>query len=156
MQVQDSQIIRLIDRISQHYRENIANRFIRPSLLQLPLDGAAWNLIDGLMERSSLFGYELEDLYRQIAAAAQFVFYAQRDISGIRSRQERQQTVAASDRVLQTMALNNLNSNLKVLADLLYELYIKLVELDKRTKPRNPIYTQIAELADIGQQLVGN
>jgi hypothetical protein len=159
MQIQDPQVIRLIDRIGQHYRTNIANRFIRPFLLLLPLDNTARNAIENFMEKGSQFsyqGYEVEDLYHQIAAAAQFVFYARRDMPSIRSRQDMGHSLGGSDRILREMALNNLNSNLKVLADLLYELYIKLVELDKAENQRNPIYTQISDLADIGHQLVGN
>jgi hypothetical protein len=159
MQIQDPQIIRLIDRIGQHYRANIANRFIRPFLLLLPLENTARNAIENFMEKNaqlSYQGYELEDLYHQLAAAAQFVFYARRDMSSIRSRQDMGHNLSGSDRVLKEMALNNLNSNLKVLADLLYELYIKLVDMDKAQNPRNPIYTQISELVDIGHQLVGS
>jgi hypothetical protein len=159
MQIQDPQIIRLIDRIGQHYRSNIANRFIRPFLLLLPMDNTAWNAIEDFMEKDSQFtyqGYELEDLYHQLAAAAQFVFYSYRDMPGIRSRQDIGHSLSGPDRVLREMALNNLNSNLKVLADLLYELYIKLVELDKAKNPRNPIYSQIPDLVDIGHRLVGN
>jgi citrate synthase len=159
MQIQDPQIIRLIDRIGQHYRANIANRFIRPFLLLLPLENPARNAIENFMEKGSQLsyqGYEMEDLYHQIAAAAQFVFYARRDMPSIRSLQDMGHNLSGSDRVLKEMALNNLNSNLKVLADLLYELYIKLVDLDKAQNPRNPIYTQIADLVDIGHQLVGS
>jgi hypothetical protein len=159
MQIQDPQIIRLIDRIGQHYRANIANRFIRPFLLLLPLENTSRNAIENFMEKSaqlSYQGYEMEDLYHQLAAAAQFVFFARRDMPSIRSRQDMGHNLSGSDRVLREMALNNLNSNLKVLADLLYELYIKLVDMDKAHNPRNPIYTQIADLADIGHQLVGS
>jgi hypothetical protein len=159
MQVQDPQVIRLIDRIGQHYRSNIANRFIRPFLLLLPIDNTAWNTIEDFMEKESRFSYqgvELEDLYRQIAAAAQFVFLARRDMPSIRSRQDTGHSLSEPDRVLREMTLNNLNSNLKVLADLLYELYIKLVELDKAKNPRNPLYSQIPDLVDIGHRLIGN
>jgi hypothetical protein len=159
MQVQDPQIIRLIDRIGQHYRSNIANRFIRPFLLLLPIDNTAWNIIEDFMEKESRFtyqGFEMEDLYRQVAAAAQFVFFARRDMPSIRSRQDINHSLSESDRVLREMTLNNLNSNLKVLTDLLYELYIKLVELDKMKNPRNPLYSQIPDLVDIGHRLIGN
>jgi len=54
------------------------------------------------------------------------------------------------------MAINNFSSNLQLLADLLNELYIKLVDLDKQASGGHaPLYTQIPELQDIGRQLVG-
>jgi hypothetical protein len=60
------------------------------------------------------------------------------------------------DKVLRDMAVNNFASNLKVLADLLNELYVKLVELDKAdAKGHRPAYLSIPELEDIGQMLIG-
>jgi hypothetical protein len=159
MQIQDARIIRLIERIGEHYRSNIANRFIRPALLQLQIDNQAWNLIEILMERGDQFryqGYELDELYRQIAAAADLVFQARTNlIPGIRNRQSIA-TMTGSDRVLRNMAVNNFASNLQVLADLLNELFVLLVEADKvQARGRKPLYAQMPEVADLGQRLIG-
>jgi hypothetical protein len=60
------------------------------------------------------------------------------------------------DRVLRDMAVNNFSSNLQLFADLVNELYIKLVELDKiDAKGRRPLYLNMPELQDIGRMLVG-
>jgi hypothetical protein len=54
------------------------------------------------------------------------------------------------------MAVNNFASNLQVFADLVNELYITLVEMDKaEAKGHRPLYLSMAELQDIGRQLVG-
>ena len=54
------------------------------------------------------------------------------------------------------MAINNFNSNLQVFADMLNELYVLLVELDKAdSQGKKPLYLQLPELADIGLHLVG-
>jgi hypothetical protein len=159
MQIQDARIIRLIERIGEHYRSNIANRFIRPALLQLQIDNQAWNLIEILMDRGDQFryqGYELDELYRQIAAAADLVFQARTNlIPGIRNRQ----SIAAMtgpDKVLRDMAVNNFASNLQVLADLLNELFVLLVEVDKiQARGHKPLYAQMPEVADLGQRLIG-
>jgi hypothetical protein len=159
MQIQDARIIRLIERIGEHYRSNIANRFIRPALLQLQIDNQAWNLIEILMERGTQFryqGYELDELYRQLAASADLIFQARTNlIPGIRNRQ----SIAAmtgSDKVLHNMAVNNFAANLRVLADLLNELFMLLVEADKgQARGRRPLYAQMPEVADLGQRLIG-
>jgi hypothetical protein len=53
------------------------------------------------------------------------------------------------------MAINNFPSNLKIFADLLNELYVKLVEIDKNASAgHTPLYAQMPELKDLGQQLV--
>jgi hypothetical protein len=54
------------------------------------------------------------------------------------------------------MAVNNFGSNLQLFADLVNELYVGLVELDKTdSKGHMPLYLQMPELGDIGRQLVG-
>jgi hypothetical protein len=157
MQIQDPEIIRLIDRIGEHYRTNVANRFIRPALLQLSIDNQVWALIDVLMEKGDRYqGYELDDLYRQLAAAADLVFVIRTKlVPGIRSRPGIA-VVTGSDKVLQDMALNNFGSNLRILTDLLNELFMMLVEADKaQAKGRKPLYAQMPEVADLGKRLIG-
>jgi hypothetical protein len=160
MQIHDAQAIRLIERIGEHYRTNISNRFIRPALLQLPLEKQAWDLIEILTEKIEQYqyqGYHLDELYRQIAAAARFVSLTRRElVPGLRSRLG-SGSGSGPDRVLRDMAVNNFGSNLQLFADLVNELYVNLVELDKLdAKGRRPLYMQMPELADIGRMLVGS
>jgi hypothetical protein len=159
MQIREPEIIRLIERLGDHFQANISNRFIRPALLQLPLDKQSWDLIEILTEKIEQFryqGFHLDELYHQIAAAARFVFLCRREVvPGLRHRLSHGGS-SGSDRVLRDMAVNNFASNLQIFADMLNELYVKLVELDKKgSKGRKPLYQQIIELEDIGRQLVG-
>lgn len=155
MQIQDAAIIRLIERIGEHYRANISNRFIRPTLLQLPFDNQSWDLLESLTEKPSSQATHLDELYREIVAASHFVAVVRREMPGIRSRLSRSDP-ASQERVLREMAANNLASNLQVFADLVNELYIKLVEADKAdAKGHIPLYTQMAELSNVGRLLVG-
>ena len=156
MQIQDPRIIRLIDRIGEHYRLNVANRFIRPALLQLSIDKQKWSLIDVLMEKADAYqGYELDELYRQLAASADLVFQARTNlIPGLRSRQNIG-AVSGPDKVLRDMAMSNFASNLKVLADLLNELFVLLVDADKAlAKGHKPLYVQMPEVANLGKLLI--
>ena len=159
--IRDAQIVRLIERIGEHYRTNISNRFIRPALLQLPLEKQSWDLIEILTEKIEQFryqGFHLDELYRQIIAAARFVSITRRDlVPTLRNRLSSGSSGSGSDRVLRDMAVNNFGSNLQVFADLVNELYVNLVELDKlEAKGKRPLYMSIPELQDIGRLLVGN
>jgi hypothetical protein len=157
MQVQDASITRLIERIGEHYRTNISNRFIRPVLLQMPFDNQSWDLLDDLTEQGAVSGNHLDELYRQIIAAAHFVAVVRREVvPGLRSRVNRGGDPAGPDRVIRDMAVNNFSSNLQVFADLVNELFVKLVEADKAdAKGHMPLYAQLPELSNVGRLLVG-
>ena len=159
MQIREGNVIRLIERISEHYRTNISNRFIRPALLNLALEKQSWDAIETLTEKVEQYryqGFQLDELYRQIIAAARFVSITRREmVPTLRNRLSNQTT--GPDKVLRDMAINNFGSNLQVFADLLNELFVNLVELDKTAaKGRRPFYMSMPELQDVGRMLVGN
>ena len=153
----DARVVRLVERIGEHYRMNISNRFIRPTLLQISLEKQSWDLLETLTEKVEQYrqGFHLDELYRQIIAAARFVSIVRRDLAPtLRSRLS---GGSGPDRVLRDMAVNNFSSNLQVFADLVNELYICLVEVDKSSaRGRRPLYTSIPELNDVGRMLVGS
>ena len=157
--VRDAQIIRLVERISDHYRTNISNRFLRPALLQLALDKSVWDQIETFTEKFEQFAYQgfhLDELYRQIAASAKFVYAVRRDVAPTIRYRLGNTGANGTDKILREMAVNNFSFNLQLFADLLYDLYIKLVEIDTAgSKGKRPIYLQIPELIDLGQLLVG-
>ena len=155
MQIEDSSIIRLIERISEHYQTNISNRFIRPALLQLPFDNQSWTLMEDLTEKPPAQAIHLDELYREIVAAAHFVAVVRRELPSIRARVARSDP-SAPDKVLREMAVNNFGSNLQVFADLVNELFVKLVETDKAgAKGYAPLYSRMPDLSNVGRLLVG-
>ena len=149
--------MRLIERLGEHFRTNISNRYIRPALLNLPIDKQTWDLIENLTEKSEMYlyqGYHLDELYRQIASSARLVALARKDLSPL--LRIRLGSGPNSDRVLREMAINNFSSNLKLFADMLNELYVKLVAIDKENSAgKAPLYARMEELRDLGSQLVG-
>jgi hypothetical protein len=155
--VNDAYIIRLVERIGEHYRSNIFTRFVRPALLQLPIEKQTWNLIEELTEKIEHYryqGFPLDELYRQVAAAARFISVTRRDLLPV--LRNRISTPAGSDRVLRDMAVNNFGSNLKVFTDMINELYLSLLGMDKKdAKGRKPVYLSIPELADVSSLLAG-
>jgi len=157
--IKDSNIVWLIERIGEHYRNNIANRFLRPVLLQLQIDKSTWDLIEILTEKMEMFryqGFHLDELYRQIAACARFV-EAARNKTAIKNKMNSLPGGSgSSDKILRDMAVSNFSSNLQVFADLLNELYMGLVDIDKKNAGKQqPVYTQIHELYNIGRLIVG-
>ena len=157
--VKDAHIVRLIEQIGEHYRTNISNRFLRPVLLQLQVDKNTWDQIEVLTEKMELFryqGFHLDELYRQIAACARLVEIA-RNKSTIKNKMNNLPG-GGPDKILRDMAVNNFSYNLKVFSDLLNELYVNLVEIDKADagKSHPPVYTQMHELYNIGRLLVGD
>ena len=157
--VKDAHIFRLIERIGEHYRTNISNRFIRTTLLQLPLEKQAWDLIEILTEKFEQYryqGFHLDELYRQIIATARFVSVTRRDLVPTLRNRLSSGGSTGPDKVLRDMAVNNFGSNLQIFADLVNELFVNLVELDKvQAKGRRPLYMNIPELKDIGRLLIG-
>ena len=158
--IKDAHVIRLIEQIGEHYRTNISNRFLRPLLLQLQLDKEAWDQIELLTEKLEIFryqGYHFDELYRQIYACARFVEAAR---SGIIPNLRGRMGLAPNgpDKILRDMAASNFTSNLQVFSDLLNELYIFLVNLDKGSVLKNQpaVYTTIPEMSSVGRLLVGH
>ncbi|MDR3144861.1 MAG: hypothetical protein LBU21_01135 [Treponema sp.] len=160
MQIRDPRIIRIVERIGEHYRANIANRFIRPLLLQLPMDKMSWDAVEVLTEKPDQYryqGFDLDDLYREIIAAARLVALIRRELLPALRQRIAAFQISGPDKVIRDMTVNNFNSNLQVFADLVNELYINLVELDKaQARGRMPVYARMPELRDIGSELIGH
>jgi len=160
MQIKNPEIFAAIETIAEHYRTNISNRFTRRGLSTMTLDPASWALIEELTEKSENYryqGYHLDELYSQILAMARLVYQARRQVmpnlrfltasSGDR--------VSPADKVFRDMAVNNFGPNLKILADKINELYVKVVDIDKAGAGQRPaVYSQIPELREIGRYLV--
>jgi len=156
-QVRDAQIMRLIERIGEHYRTNISNRFIRPALLQLSLDKTTWNYIETLTEKFEQFRYrglDLDELYLHIAATARFITATRREVApSLRHRLDG--SSSGQDRVLRDMAVNTFAANLELFADMIFELYNRVKDIDEiDSKDKRPLYEQVPEFSNIEDMLV--
>jgi len=151
--------MRLIERIGEHYKTNISNRFIRPALLQLSLDKMTWNQIETLTEKIEQFRYQglpLDELYRHVSAIARFVAATRREVAPILRQRLSGERTSDSDRVLRDMVVNAFSSNLKLLAEMVGELYEKLKEIDiEITKDKHPLYQQSSEFSGLQELLNG-
>ena len=124
------------------------------------LDPGTWNLIEELTEKFENYryqGYHFDEIYSQILAIAKFVYQARRDLlPNMRYLASTgNERVGASDKVFRDMAITNFGPNLKILADKVNELYVKVVAIDKESAGvKSPVFSQIPELKEIGRYLV--
>ncbi len=166
MPVKDQDAFQLIERIQQHYHNNINNRYVKKALLYMKVPREVWERVDHFMEKSEYYklqGYGYQELYEAIHACAVFVHHARLEVlpnirglsgsEGILSRGSG--TGGESERILRQMAVENFGANLGVFADLVNELYVKTVDLDKQEHlGRRPVYERLPELKELGQLLV--
>ena len=167
MPIKDEEILELIDKIKDHYHNNINNRFIRKALMFIKIPREDWEALERFTEKTDYYkiqGYRYKELYEQIHGAASFISHAKTEVlpqiktllaAGSDTMLSRKSGNTDSDRILREMAINNFSANLGIFADMLNELYIKTVHIDKEDhKGSKPIYERMPELREIGQFLV--
>jgi hypothetical protein len=167
--IKDPDVFKIVEQISEHYQKNISNRFVRKALLVLDLQHSEWERLEGLtdgIEYHRAQGYQFDELYEMIVAAAHFLFEArQRILPNLRSLGSaggetlsgRKLPTGEQERVLRDMALQNFPVNLGILNDLVNELYVKTAALDREAAgKRRPVYERISELKELGRYLVSS
>ncbi|MBN2735714.1 MAG: hypothetical protein JXR70_01955 [Spirochaetales bacterium] len=165
MQIKDSDIFTLIEKINDHYKNNINNRFLRKALLMMTISQSTLDRIDGIDDRMSYArheGFRFQEIYDFILASASFVSSAKKEIaprlkslvSGT-SVSGRTELKSEGDKILQNMAVSNFSSNLGILADMINELYLKTVATDRKMhENKNCEFEKNPELKNVGQLLI--
>jgi hypothetical protein len=167
MPIKDPDIYTIVEKIGDHYKNNVNNRFVRKVILVLELPQSEWDRLDGLTEKSEYYksqGFLFDELYEMVLAAAHFIYQArQRILPNIKSMvspgspQGKSGGISEQDKVLRDMAARNFPVNLQIFTDLINELYIKTVELDKQThQKKSPVFEKIPELKELGRYLVSS
>jgi hypothetical protein len=167
MLVKDADISNIIGKINEHFKNNITNRFLRKALLVMEVPQSIWDRLDGLQEKAmygKVDGFQLQELYEIIISAATFIHKAKKDIlprlkslvagnmTAILSKEGKE---TESDKILREMAISNFSSNLGIFADMVNELYMKSIAIDKEANKNRPcIFEKIPELKQVGQYLV--
>jgi hypothetical protein len=167
MLVKEAKIFEIIDKMREHFTKNIYNRYIRRALLTMDISQTSWELLDSIAEKADFYkvqGYQLDELYDRIIAGAQFVFHARKEVApnlrmllagGGDHMFSRSTGESNADRVLAEMAAKNFPVNLKIFADMVNELYLTTVDIDKQmNKNKKPTFEKIAELKNLGKYLV--
>ena len=156
MPVKDIETFNLIEKLGEHYRVNINNRYLRSALISMDLPPSSRNAVEALTERSEYYrlqGYRFDELYAGIMGAALFIYKARTEILPnlkfhIKTPTDR------NEKILQDMAIENFKTNLGILADDVNDLYLRAVQLDKEShKVKKPVFERTPELETLGQLL---
>lgn len=156
--IKENHIFDLIEKIINHFRQNINNHYLHKVLLTMSVQGAVWSSLEKLEDKYAFFkaqGYTFKDLYETIYSAALFIHHMKTELKPqIRPLVTRLvNSEGANSRVVQTMLINNFPSNVAVYSDMINELYLNVVELDKKRNGNHAIYKKHPELQEIGGYL---
>jgi hypothetical protein len=159
MQIKNPEIFSALESIGEHYRSNISNRFTRRAISSMVLDPGTWSQIEEMTEKLENYryqGYHFDEIYGQILAMARFVYHARHDLlPNLRMLASGGDKGGGSDAIFRDMAIANFGPNLKILADKVNELYVKVVAIDKESVGNKaPVFSQMPELREIGRYLV--
>ena len=160
MSVQDYDVNTKVDRIADHVDTILKNGFIRKSLSRIEIAREYQSGVDILLSRDEHYkvnGYLFDELYRGILGLAMWSYLARTEMMPEMKYQLSGKSIPQMDRLREQMALDNLKSNLDILADELNNLYIKVVALDKashRKKP--PVFKRMKELGSLGMFLTSD
>ena len=166
MPVTDADLFGIINRLGDHYKTNIYNRYLRKALMNLQVDRTSWEYIEDLIEISDyrkIQGFTFHELYERILSIALFTAEAREKIApniknivgtGYETVFSKEGS-SDRDNILRNMAVNNFSANLGVLSDMIHELYLKTIDLDKKGhKNKRPVYTRLPELEKLGKLLI--
>jgi hypothetical protein len=155
--IKDPDIFRIIEKIGDHFQNNVSNRFIKKALVVLDLQQSEWDRLDNLTSKTEYYkqqGFQFDELYDMVIASAHFIHQARTkmlpNLRGILA-----QGSTDRDKVLRDMAAQNFPVNLAIFSDLVNELYMKTTLLDKAAhENKTPVYEKIPELKELGKYLV--
>ena len=156
--IKNDDVVKIIERLCYHYHLNITNRVLRPVVLQLYLDTNTWDLVEILTEKLEIYryqGFNISDLYRQVAACARFV-EAARYVLVPTLKSKLNIRPGTPDKIYREMTANNFPHNLQVFAEFVNELYVYLMDYERKKGVKTPIYEQIPELEDVSRILTGS
>jgi len=160
MIVKDSDIIRAIEELGEHYRSNINNKYIKKAFLNLTLDISDLNRITGFTEKADYpmaHEYGFAELYENLLALARFI----REVNSIILPNIRALVGTAGggmdekEKIIQEIAVNNFPSNLGILSDMVHRIFLMVYELDKESnKNSRTFFSRNPDLKSIGQLLI--
>lgn len=160
MPVQDYEINTQIDRIADHVDTILNNTFIRKALTRIVISHEYQAGMDILLSRSEAYkinGYLFDEIYRGVLGLAIWSYRARTEVLPDLKYHLSGESMPEMDRIREQMALENLKSNLNILADAINNLYVKTVSADKDShKLKPPVYQRLKELENLGQLLTSD
>ncbi len=158
MVTRNSDILTLVDRLSEHYRQNVASQYLRPAFFRLEVSRQDWDHIEAVAEKSALYrqqGWHLDELYSCILSLSRFIQKARRQIlPDARSVALGNLRETAPDKKIKAeMAAANFGSNLGLMASMILELFQRCKDEEASVAPgvvpawkKDPGMSQLNEL----------
>lgn len=160
MAVQIYEINTQVDKLADHVDIILNNAFIRKSLSKISIPHEYRDGMEILLSRSEVYktnGYLFDEIYRGILGLAMWSYRARTEILPELKYHLSGENMPAMDRVREQMALENMKSNLDILADEVNNLYVLAVEADKAShKKKPPVYQRMRDLDNLGQFLTSD
>ena len=168
MPVKDAEILKIVQKIADHFQNNVNNRFVRRAVMIVELPQSRLDTLENLATQTEYRkqqGFQFDELYELILSAAHFLFQARtRVVPNLKSLLAQGTETPFSrpksggfdqERTLRDMAARNFPVNLGILTDLVNELYVKTVTLDREQhKKTKPVCDSLPELKELGRLLV--
>lgn len=159
MPVKDMQTISVIERLAEHFKSSINNSYVRTALISMDLPPNTRMAMQPLTEKVDtykLHGYRFDEIYSGIIALATYIYKVRKDVYPY-LRNSLSGKASGDEKILQMLAVDNLKTNMSVLADDVSDLYMRTVQLDKEShKVKPPVYERIPELQSLGQLLTSD
>ncbi len=159
MPVNDMQTISVIERLAEHFESSINNSYVRTALISMdlpPNTRLAMQPLTDKIDSYKLHGYRFDEIYSGILALATYIYKVRKEVYPY-LKNSLSGKASGDEKILQLLAVDNLRTNMSVLADDVSDLYMRTVQLDKdshRVKP--PVYERMPELKSLGQLLTSD
>jgi len=157
--VKDLQTISIIERLAEHFESSINNSYVRNALISMDLPPNIRLAMQPLTEKVDtykLHGYRFDEIYSGILALATYIYKVRKEVYPY-LKNSLSGKASGDEKILQLLAVDNLKTNMSVLADDVSDLYMKVVQLDKEShKVKPPVYERMTELQSLGQLLTSD
>lgn len=156
MPVKDMQTISVIERLAKHFESSINNSYVRTALISMDLPPNARMAMQPLTDKVDsykLHGYRFDEIYAGIMALATYIYKVRKEVYPY-LKNSLTGKASGDEKILQMLAVDNLKTNMSVLADDVSDLYMRVVQLDKDAhKVKPPVFERMPELQTLGQLL---
>jgi hypothetical protein len=103
-----------------------------------------------------LHGYRFDELYSGMVALATYIYKVRKEVYPYLKNSLVGKS-SGDEKILQMLAVDNLKTNMSVLADDVSDLYLRVVQLDKDShQVKRPVYERMPELQTMGQLLTSD
>jgi hypothetical protein len=135
MQIRSAELFQRLEKMAQHYQNNVASNYLKAELANLPLTRRDWDEVEMITARLEIYrsqGFHLDELYLKLLSMAKLVHQARIQMApGLKAKVcSRLGAQAGSNKLMAEMASANFLPNLAVLGDMVLDLYAFVQEED--------------------------